>query len=436
LVRKEKMLKKLYLGQLYILTIFSPFLAACVLLRNRDSRLIILGGTFLFGVLGSLYIYIPGNDGHTHLQMVNMEYLDMSLVMFLNDLISLFSFQSVLSGVSDPYLHIMAYISGGIFGVPKLLHVFTSLIYGAIYFKSLTFVLKGIKFSQLKLALYILITIFLIYRGVTGLNSIRWWTALWMLFLGVVGYAETKNRKYILLGMLTPFVHFSFIAIGAPVLIAYFFRRSQKIIFTLWIVSFLIGASYNLIQPYLPALDVVTKKEQYVLNEENIAFSTENRTESNDNFYAKTGEQTFKKYSIVLLAGFLFYLNLLRPKSDDVFLIIFTAGIAMYTFGNLMEFSPSVSGRSRAGASVFIMAAAIRYFGVGLTQIKVSHSKKFVRFVNLVMISFFLMSIPLILFQISYVLNMLSVFTLFLAPLSWFMGDDDFAIREFLSVFI
>jgi hypothetical protein len=430
------MSKKSDLGQLYLLTLLSPIATTFVLLKTKDSRMLIAAGTLLFTIVGSLFIYVPGNDGFDHLQTVRNNYLDMSLVTFFTDLVGLLTFSRSSSGLTDPYLHILAYISGGILRMPGLLHLFTSFIYGAIYFRAISFVLNGVKIAQFKIAIYLIITVFLVYRGVTGLNSIRWWTAFWALFLGVVGFAKTKERKYILIALSSMFIHFSFLLFTSTIFFAYFFRRFQKLILMFWIASFFLGTGYDFVKPLLPEIEAVSNREKYLLDEDILAKSAAAKGPSKKNFYAEYGESFMKDYSIVILAALLFYLNFLNPKGDDVFLTLFTAGVALHSLGNLLAFSPSVSGRGQAAASVFILAAGIRYFGFVLTQNQRIYSKQFVRFATVVISIFFVISIPVILFQIAYSLEIFSAFLLFFPPVSWFLADNDISLREFIGLII
>jgi hypothetical protein len=421
---------KVNLGIQILITLFSPILAAFNLFRSRNQKFIFISGVFLFAILGSIYVYIPGNDGLTHLKNVKESYLGMSVSTFFEIFEKLLTFQDVASGVSDPYIHILSYISGSVFGIPELLHVFAGLIYGIIYMKSVLFVTKNIKLNHLKVSLYLLLTVFFAYRGIAGINAIRWWTAFWLFFLSIVGYANTKNKKYIILGCLSPLIHFSFLLIGAPALIIYHFKKYQKGLFIIWIVSFFMGASYNLIKPYIPDFDAVNRRENVVLDEEAIALSQEGNTKDNANFYAVYGEEVFRNYAVVLLAGLVFYLNIKNPTTDIVFLTIFSAAIGTYILGNFMEFSPAVSGRSKAAAGVFIVTSSIRYFGFVIVHDKILFNKT----LSTVLLSFFfILCIPVVLFQISYLLNIFSGFALIFPFISWFLGDQDVTIRQLIS---
>ena len=390
-------------------------------------------GTLFFGIVGSLYIYNSGTDGYTHMMNIENNYLNMDLRTFLIDLVNLLYYNTANTNTSDPYLHILSFLSGSLFQTPELLHVFSGLIYGAIYFRCLMFIIEDIKFKKAATFVVLLTSIFLIYRGITGLNSIRWWTAFWLMFLGVLGYAKTMNKKFFILTILSLYVHFSFLVFIIPAFFSYFLKNKIKLVFLIWIASFFMGYSYNMIQPYLPNIEVIQEKESYTLNTEIVEKSQAARDKraTSTNFYAEYGETLYRDFSILLLTGLMFYFIFKIHNQKNVFFnYVFTSGVLLYALGNIMEFSPAVSNRGKSGASVILLASAIILIINNYNNIKISNPKFFKLGLNIFIIS----SIPMILFQVSYFLNMVSSFFIIFPFFSWFLGNDDFALKELLNL--
>jgi hypothetical protein len=55
---------------------------------------------------------------------------------------------------------------------------------------------------------------------------------------------------------------------------------------------------------------------------------------------------------------------------------------------------------------------------------------------NLGLVVFLISSIPMVLFQISYILQGFSFFSFFFPQISWIMGDNDFSIRQAIGILI
>lgn len=430
--------KKILLGNYAVLALLSPMLTLFSLLRSGNPRFIVPAGTIVMTLLGSVYIYLPGTDGATHLNTLNSHYLSMGFTEFVTAFFQLFVLnnENAPAGISDPYLHLLGFFAGGIFGVPELLHVFASFIYGLIYFNILKILFERITFPKGVSLIIILFSIFFINRGITGFNSIRWWTAFWLMFYGLLAYWHHRKSKFLILTLLSVYIHFSFVAFLFPALSAIWLYKRPKSIMVIWLVSFLIGANYNLIKPYVPNLEVIEGKEKYTLDEDQMALTAEARDKApvkSQNFYAALGESTFRDYSIPLLIIFLFLmLKGISGFNKDLIKQLFAVGVLMYAFGNFMEFSGSVSGRAKAGASVFIMFSGL----LTLSNLYKLNSSLYQSFkVRSFMSLFFISSIPLVLFHLSYTLNMLSAFALILPGASWFLGADDFSLRDFLATF-
>ena len=422
-------------GYHILLMFISPFWGLIQLFKMKNKAYIIYMGTLFFGILGSLYVYTPGNDGHTHLKNIENNYLDMGLSTFFRDLINLLIYNTSNTSTSDPYLHIIGFFSGSFFQMPELLHVFASLMYGAIYFRCLMFIFDGIKIKKVAIYILLLISIFLIYRGVTGLNSIRWWTAFWLMFLGLLGYSKTLEKKYIVLIILSVYIHFSFMVFIIPIFLSYFLKKRIGLVFLIWLVSFAMSTSYNFIKPYIPDIQLVQEKEKYTLNTEILERSqaAKSKPTSSKNFYAEYGEVSYRDFSIVLLTGLLFYF-VFKTKNDlqPFFYFLFTAGVLLYSFANFMEFSPAVSGRGKAGASVILLASAIILIANNYNQIKFKSPK----FFKLGLKVFIVSTIPMVLFQLSYFLNIFSAFSVAFPFISWFIGSDDFTMKELIDIII
>jgi len=409
-----------------LISLLSPILGVYNLFKIKNEKLLIWSGTILMGIIGSIYVYVKGGDGHTHRTNVEREYLTMSLYEFIEYSIDVISLNAD-RGVVDIYLHTLSYISGSVFGVSELIHVFAGLVYGAVYFKGISLLMRDIKHVKLTFILLLLLIVFFFYRSITGLNAIRWWTAMWFVFTGTVGYLKTEDKKYLLIFFGSVLVHFSFFGLIIPLIFGFYFRRFKKIILLFWISSFFFAGSYELIQPYFPDIAVFKSREATLSYDPALQEIDNSFTEKR--FYREYGEYIFRSFSIVLLTLVLFYFYF-KKKVDSWYWILFSMGVTLYAFGNFMDFSPSVSGRSKSGSCVLILASAIQFIGnIELFDL----SKKMIQLLKYTVSLFFLSSIPNILFHISYITSMLSGFVISFPVISWFLGDYDPSIRELIG---
>jgi hypothetical protein len=129
------------IGQQLLISTISPVFGLLLAFKSSSERFIVFSGTLFMGLVGSVFMYLPGSDGHTHLQAVERYYLDMSLGQFLADAGSLLLLQPV-EGSKDMYKHLLSFLAGGVFGIPELLHFFGGLILGYFYTKSVLIVLE------------------------------------------------------------------------------------------------------------------------------------------------------------------------------------------------------------------------------------------------------------------------------------------------------
>jgi len=422
-------LKESFKYQFYLFLV-SPILALYNAFRSKSEKFIVFTGTLFTGFAGSLYVYIPGNDGATHLQNAKDFYTGMTLSEFFHKSLEIITLKSV-SGAADMYIHIISFLSVSVIGIPELLHIIAGLVLGFFYTKSVLLVLKDRTKGKLSLLILAYIALFLIYRSLTALNSIRMWTAMWVLFYGSYSWVLTKKNKYLLIAFLSVFFHVSYLMIVLPLMLGYFLRKKKIIITGVYLLSFFYSVNFLSIQPYIPDLPLIQNKIKYnVKIDEDKYEDTSNSIKQN--FYVKWGEKIFRNYSIVGLSFLLLYFYYKRNVSNEL-LFLFANGIILISFANFFEFSPAISGRTKTIASVFIIAAAIhQLFNISAGK----QISKIQPLISLGFWAFIISSIPLIIFHISYIINTISIFIISLPVLSWIIGNDDVTIREFLGLII
>jgi ABC-type uncharacterized transport system permease subunit len=124
----------------------------------------------------------------------------------------------------------------------------------------------------------------------------------------------------------------------------------------------------------------------------------------------------------------------LKKTNVEYLDFLIAGGLLILSLSNLAETtSPSVHGRGYTIAATFLTAAAIQVlFHKKALQLSKFRSK----LIKSSFPVFILSSIPFLLFHISYALNSISAFSIVLPFSSWFIGDKDFSVRDFIVSFI
>ena len=429
-MKQAKQIKNSYNGYLLLLMLFSPIMGVVQLLRNRDEKTLLLFGILFFGLAGSLYVYRPGSDGEAHLSNAILNYSDMSFNVFLNQFYDLITLNGT-SAAKDIYLHCISYLAASVFGIPELIHVFAGLILGYFFTKSILLVLKNNIDTEKSGVLVAFILLFLFFRSLGALNSIRMWTGMWVFFYGTYSYAITKKKKFLAVILFSIIVHFSYLIVLIPFLVSYILKNRTFVMTGLFFASFGMSLNFANIENILPKTELVENQQNsYVIasdeDVERFAERYENQAKVDKNFYVKYGEAFFKSYCVIGLSLLLlFFYN--HKKADKKFIFLMASGLGLMSFSNMVTFSPSLSGRVSTIATVYILAAAIQFL---LTIKNYGLNVKKTSLVHRLLVIFLISSIPMVLFQMSYLIQMLSFFTLVLPPVSWLLGNADFSIRE------
>ncbi|MCH7412064.1 hypothetical protein MM213_01105 [Belliella sp. R4-6] len=412
------------------LSFLSPVLGLYLSVRNSDDRFIVFAGTLFMGIVGSVFIYIDGNDGHTHLMHVYDYYMDMSLFVFFKDLGSLLLFQPT-DIANDVYKHVISYLAGGVFRIPELIHLFGGLLLGYFFTKSVLLVLENRPKEKLGILLLLFIFLFLITRSISALNSLRMWTAMWVFFYGALAYVKRGETRYLWIIGLSVLIHFSYLLYTVPLIGAIVLREKRIIVVGLFLLSFFVKLGFDQASEIVETTGLYQDKAKYtVVDQETLDRRADEQSDKGSaNFYKEFGPTVYKNYSTILLAFTLILIYL--KKTDMPYLdFLIASGLLILALSNLSSTSsPSVEGRGYTIASTFLVAAAIQ---VLFFKDYFLYSGIRSRIINMSLYTFLVSAIPYVLFQLSYTLNTVSFFILFVPLGSWLLGSGDFSIRDFL----
>lgn len=414
-----------------LLAFISPALAMFVAARKEDERFIVIAGTLFMGLLGSVFVYVQGNDGHTHLMSVYEYYLEMSFIEFVKGLGSLLIFQPIKAS-NDVYKHVISYLSGGIFRVPELIHLFGGLLLGYFFTKSVLLVLEDKPNQKMGILLGSFIALFLISRSVSALNSLRMWTAMWVFFYGSFAYVKSGKTKYLWIVLLSVFIHFSYLIYVLPLGLVFFLEKQRLVIVAVFVGSFFVNVGFEQIATIVEITGLYQDKAKYtVLDGDTLERRAGERSAetSNANFYKSLGPTVYKSFSTVLLA-FTLLIIYIKGTGKKYLDFLIAGGLMILALSNLASSSsPAVEGRGYTIASLFLVAAAIEVLFLKDYLLVPGYKS---RLIKLSFSIFLISSIPYILFNISYSLNTISYFSVIMPLGSWLLGEGDLSIRDFI----
>ncbi|PSR05912.1 MAG: hypothetical protein BRD49_03240, partial [Bacteroidetes bacterium SW_10_40_5] len=224
-----------------IIGLFNGLIQKKLSLHNKKWILIV------FSLLFVSVIHWPSEsaDGKSNLTIIKENYQNVSFEVFIQDLKSILTF-SGRTEYQDPYAHILAMISGSIFGIPFLAIFISGFIYAYCFWGSIIKMIQTYpkqRYSWLFIGFFVF---FISLKFLHDFQTIRSWTGLWILFFGAISYYTTGNKKYLWLFFIPPFVHFMYFLIALPSwIVLYFGNRAliYSIVFTLSFFTTIINPS-------------------------------------------------------------------------------------------------------------------------------------------------------------------------------------------------
>lgn len=432
-MRNQSLKSKRNIYSYLLLYFISPVLGLIAALRTSEEKFIIFAGTIFMGFIGSLYYYVPGNDGFTHLQRAVENYDGLSFTDFLSSSASLLMFQATLAQ-SDIYSHILSYISVTLFGIPELIHVLAGLVLGYFFTKSVLLIVSDQNQSKKTYLFIIVLIFFLTIRSITAINSIRMWTGMWVFFYGAFAFVYFKNPKYLLIILLSTFIHFSYYLYMPPLIAAYFLMNKPKIAASIYILSWSFTLPFVSISPILdilPQENVFESRASYSVVDTTEDFQPSYMKRDDLNFYKAYGPNIYRNYSsIILLTILLIFAIKKRPGSKLSFLIV--TGTMFFSYVNILDVVPSAAGRGQVIGATFTTAALLYLVSMYSRYFKKRSERSLY---TLGITSFLISAFPFWLFHISYTINIVSIYIAAFPIIQWLFVEEDMSIRDFLNQF-
>lgn len=379
-----------------------------------------------------------GSDGVRHLLLVYEHYVGMSFSQFMVDLWHILTFQEASHrGIKDVYKHLVSYFAGGVLGTPQIFFIVVAFVYGFFFTGSLLEIFRHVQWRKVNYVVFGLAALLFLVKNIEGVNTVRTWTGLWVLVYGALKYYDTKNRKYLYLMLLPPFIHFGYFLMLLPALGVLLLGNKTKVYAMLFVAS----SATTFFNPG-DIVDIVETTERGsvavsgYLVEDRMSFQERANWAMNlqGRWYRDFRFLGVQKWALnvliytLLAAGVYFSLMNYRQKT------LFSIGLLTLAFSNSTWFLYAVSNRSWIIGCVFILAAFVMARTDPTTGPRLLRSVPnfYTWGLHLSLILF----VPYFLYNLSTIIDYISIF-MFVAPfLVWLEPDMNMAIKDFLRLLL
>ncbi len=213
---------------------FAAFLYALVNYRRRDSQIIMVLFTGLFAF--SMMAESAGLDLYRILESAKL-YATLSFDQVWAIVGGLYG-EGDDAGV-DVYRDLVAFIITRFSSNGNVMMLVFGLIYGWFYVLSLQALLAINKIKNVY-SIFILISFSMIF-SMDQVAGVRYATAAYLMFFGGFRFIQSKRLKFLIIAALSVLVHFSFLAVFVVLIIYWWLKPANVILFILVIITFFAG---------------------------------------------------------------------------------------------------------------------------------------------------------------------------------------------------
>lgn len=392
------------------------------------KRWVIILGITLYG---STIDINESNDGFRHWQNVYVHYVGLGFAQFWQELIAILNFAPLQTN-DDVYIHLLSYFLGGVIGMPQLFFVFVSFVYAYFFSGAILKILRVIPQNKLSFLFYAFAIIFILFKNIEGINTVRTWTGLWVLFYAALSYFETKKKKYLFLMFVPPLIHIAYFIMAFPTwVVAIFGTRFKKIYVGIFFASFIFGLNQNSIIENLGKTELGKSKARAYYVEDVDEYRQSKRNENRTWYVSLSRDLMEFPINIIifsLILGGVYFKGMNNLETS-----LFSIGILTKALANLTVFMLALHNRAGLIASVFILATLVlllkRNF-FNQNNIKHPHLFQFLLIISVILY------IPFIIYKIADLIYFISFFMIALPFIPWFFKDLNLSIREFLGLFL
>lgn len=413
-----------------IVLIISPVWSLYLALQTRKRKLMRWVLIFFITAYGSIINFSESADGIRHQQRVEEHFLGMSIDQFLKELLSIIRLEPGVETSDDPYIHILSYVSGGILHWPGLFFTMVAFVYGYFFIGSLFRLFRLFPDYKREFLFFMLAIVFIFHKNIEGINTVRTWTGLWVLFYSVLSYYQTRNKKYFVLAFIPPLIHVGYLVLAVPAWIVLLFGNRPKIYTGIFFLSFF--------AQLLPVASSLSFLQTSAVGQEKVhAYHVENEEEllaregqGSGTWYRQAQQAGIHLWAYSFMAAALILLGFYgRQQLTQVEISLFSVGILTKALSNSTEFLYAVTNRSEVIAVTFVLAPLILMWQRGFFN---SRANRVIILKSIVFIAVLGM-LPHLIYQFAALIQFVSVYIFAFPIIPWIMDSLNMSIREALG---
>jgi hypothetical protein len=354
----------------------------------------------------------------------------MSFGQFISSTFSIITFQKVEGTRGDLYIHLLSFFVGSILQSPKLFFVFVSFIYAYFYSGTIFLLVKHIQGERKSLLLIIFLAIFILWKSIEGINTVRTWTAMWILLYGSLHFLVYRKIKFLFLILLPPFIHFSYFLMAIPAWLVLSIRKIPKlVVLGIYSLSFVFTFGTTATINYIESTELGESRRGYVLDSDNERMVekrgniSDSRTQGS--FYVRFNELGFQRIGFVLVVLAFFLIKLPKYDNDYEFKLLYI-GMLNISLANYLNFIFALHTRSIIIGEVFILSFVVIFLAKRLLENGTMRRLVMVR--NMLRLSLIFL-LPFIVYRMADLLYFVSVFLIAFPFVPWIAENANLSIR-------
>jgi len=329
---------------------------------------------------------------------------------------------------SEPYMAILSYAIAQFSSDVSIFMMFVSLIFGIAYIKGIALVYEEREDSWnfVSMTLFVL---FITWISLNGVNHPRHYTGGVIFFVGAYLYIKNQDFKYLFIVLLSPFVHFMFLAVTIPFFVYVLFKDLKYLYIAVLALSLLTSAGLDFFEPILTSTGLGEQKVgQYTGTPRWDPNAAPSSFETDKSFHAKY-YRTAGSWAVKIMFFFtIVYAGYFSGKNHDKLQSgLASVAILILSLSNFTASIPALSGRTGLYFGLFAVAYLVRISskkGGGLKAINW-------------MVYLCFPAILLYIFTMYSRVGDYVSFKILASPLLYpFLGDDPVSIKEFLRTIL
>ena len=320
--------------------------------RNAKTILILFIGFFA----GVLFLY-EGHDGYRHIESFQLHYVGLSFDEFIDELVDICMLRPEEGETNDdPYLHILSFTIGLFTSSKGIFFFIVGIIYGFFFINGVDRIFRHLR-GRWGFYVTLFFFMFISWKSLEGINSIRNYTAAWCYFYGAVSFFQTKQRKYLLFVLVAPLIHFAYVVMTLPFYIILLLGNRNRVFLIILVVSFFANVSTDFLVNSLSKTELGKGKISYTADnywqervDRGVAVAWEKQS-----FHARYYLVAVKYSLTILLIIALFSGGYWKNTGHDHFLTsIASMAVLLLIFANLFSISYVLNKRLFINGGLYI----------------------------------------------------------------------------------